>query len=187
MTLSGFPISAGSSFQWVSGESLPNLDLGNITAPVVRIGSAGFIVLSGPADLTSRVNTLSLLANGTISSSQSLAVPNFNADGTEVSFTGANSVDNLSGRARDGNFNFNNVGALNLGSVDPANTPPGVSATGIAKLSAGGNITGSAGGYAVQGGAVILDSSGAIGSEDNPLWWAPPYSTSARRRVSTSR
>jgi hypothetical protein len=93
-----------------------------------------------------------------------------NADGANVAILGANHIADLQGAARNGNFAFETPGSVNLSMVDTGNAAPGVSATGIAQIIAGGNITSAiTGSYAVSGGAVVLDSGGSIGAKTAPL------------------
>jgi len=168
----------------------------NVTTPLMKIGQGTMtadISLIGAINLTSITN-LSLITSGTIfqptPATDSLTVTGLNADGGTVSLVGtSNSVTNLQGQARGvtGFFEFANLGAVNLATVDPGNAVAGVASAGAATISttgAGGNITSSVGaGYAVQGTSVTLTSSlGAIGSAATPL---PVYTASLAASADT--
>jgi hypothetical protein len=150
----------------------------NVSASTMKLGSSAMtqdISLSGAIDLSSIAN-LSLITGGTIyqptPASDSLTVAGLNADGGTVSLGGANHVTNLQGRATTGFFEFANVDAVNLTTVDAGNPVAGVISAGMLTVSADGGIGASvgSGNYAVQGTNVdLFSSAGSLGSASAPL------------------
>jgi hypothetical protein len=163
--------------------------LNNVSTPLMRIGDSAMtsnISLLG-AVAPSSISTLSLTTGGTISGTGAITVGALNADGGVVNLSGANSVGVLQARARSGNLFYNGAGTVTLGSVDTASNPvPGVLATGLATIAAGGDIKANfAGAYAVQGGtgAVLSAPHGAIGGATPLEVGAPSLSATAMNGI----
>ncbi len=160
----------------------------NIDAPKVILGSGtmtGNIELLDSIDLTTLpygpIGTLSLVSNGAIfqtsEGGSTLIVNSLNVDGGTVSFTDANQVNNLQGRAKTGDFFFDNTGntgttaittvPVSAGSPD-AGSPAGLSASGTISLLAGGAVTQSAAisasGFNVQADSVTLLGANSVGN-----------------------
>jgi len=163
-------------------------------------GSGGEVVISAPGNIAlgGAINAyggldgagitrtccglIEIIAGGAVTQTAALATDVLFVSGTDVKLDSTNSVKSLLGDANSGNFTFVNSGDLDL---------MGVSAAGVAAISATGNITGSSSaaglplagistsgsalGNAVQGGTgVTLTAGGAIGSTAAPLTVSAP-------------
>jgi len=161
-------------------------------------GSGGEIVISAPGNISlggalnafggldgagtrTCCGLIEIVSGGAVTQTAALATDILFATGTDVKLDLSNTVKFLVGSASNGNFTFVNSGDLGL---------MGVSASGVATISATGNITGASFAglppteippstipfiHAVQGGTgVALNAGGAIGSAAAPLAVSAP-------------
>ena len=165
-----------------------------------RGGSGGEILISAPGDIAlgGAINAyggldggsgltrtccglIEIVAGGAVTQAAALTTDLLFATGADVKLDLSNTVKSLAGSASNGNFTFNDSGDLEV---------LGVSASGVAAISATGNITGASSTalpstdipptpipsvHAVQGGTgVTLNAGGAIGSTAAPLAVSAP-------------
>jgi len=108
----------------------------------INIGFSDPYVTTGAAGISASGN-VSLYSDGAITQSASapIVAAGLNALGSTVMLNDQNnSVGTLQGGASNGDFVFNNLGSLVIGTVNPNDTP-GLSVTGTANLSVGGTLT----------------------------------------------
>jgi hypothetical protein len=126
----------------------------SVAAPGNLSFSGGLNTAGGVAgDQSSQATSgaIVLTAGGAITQGLAITTASLTATGASVTLDLGNTVGTLTGTATAGDFLFNNTTTVNIG---------GVTATGLASITSGGDILGGL----VQGSAVFLSAAGAIGA-----------------------